>query len=136
MRPWLMKTFPALVLVLLLLSGGDVLGQEAPDLSPSGGTLAPEGTVIVATHDLNFANQFADRVLLLSEGKVVKAGRADEVLRPEVLEPVYSVGFEAVGDASGTKRWTQVPVARMRSASAFTPTVTRRSASNVAVRAC
>ena len=62
-------------------------------------------TVIVATHDLNFANQFADRVLLLSEGKVVKTGPPDEVLRPEVLQPVYSVGFEAVVSVCGTQRW-------------------------------
>ena len=44
---------------------------------------------LVVTHDLNLASQFATRVLLLERGRLVAEGTAAEVLRPEVLEPVY-----------------------------------------------
>lgn len=45
--------------------------------------------VLVVTHDLNLASQFATRVSLLDRGRVVATGSAREVLRREVLEPVY-----------------------------------------------
>jgi ABC-type cobalamin/Fe3+-siderophores transport system ATPase subunit len=48
-----------------------------------------ERSVLVVTHDVNLASQFADRVLLLAAGRVVAGGSAEEVLRREVLEPVY-----------------------------------------------
>ena len=44
---------------------------------------------LVVTHDLNLASQFATRIVLLSAGRVVAVGSAGEVLRREVLEPVY-----------------------------------------------
>jgi len=46
---------------------------------------------IVVTHDLNLASQFATRLALMQEGRVVASGSANEVLRREVLEPVYGV---------------------------------------------
>jgi iron complex transport system ATP-binding protein len=52
--------------------------------------LAARGhAVVVVTHELNLASQYADRVLLLREGRAVATGSVEEVLRPEVLEPVY-----------------------------------------------
>lgn len=45
--------------------------------------------VVVVTHDLNLASQFATRILLLAEGRVAAQGSADEVLCPAVLTPVY-----------------------------------------------
>ncbi len=45
--------------------------------------------VVVVTHDLNLASQFATRLCLLDAGRILCSGRPDEVLRPEVLEPVY-----------------------------------------------
>jgi iron complex transport system ATP-binding protein len=54
------------------------------------GTLSDAGrSAIVVTHDLNLASQFADRVALMDAGKLVAVGAPDEVLRPEVLAPVY-----------------------------------------------
>ncbi len=44
---------------------------------------------LVVTHDLNLASQFATRITLLCEGRVAATGTAEEVLCPEVLEPVY-----------------------------------------------
>jgi len=44
---------------------------------------------LLATHELALSPRFADRVLLLAEGRVRALGTPSEVLRPEVLEPVY-----------------------------------------------
>jgi iron complex transport system ATP-binding protein len=46
-------------------------------------------TVVVATHDLNLAGQFATRLVLLANGRIAADGSASEVLRPELLTPVY-----------------------------------------------
>jgi iron complex transport system ATP-binding protein len=44
---------------------------------------------LVVTHDLNLASQFATRLALLDRGRLVAQGAPEEILRPEVLEPVY-----------------------------------------------
>jgi iron complex transport system ATP-binding protein len=45
--------------------------------------------VLVVTHELNLAGQFATRLVVLDRGRVVASGAADEILRPAVLSPVY-----------------------------------------------
>lgn len=51
-------------------------------------------TTVIVLHDLNLAARYCDEVVLLEEGRVAAAGSADQVLRPEVLEPVYRIGVE------------------------------------------
>ena len=46
-------------------------------------------SALVVTHDLNLASQFATRICLMAEGRVVRDGAVRDVLRREVLEPVY-----------------------------------------------
>ena len=46
-------------------------------------------TAIVAIHDLNLASLYADEVMLLSGGELIRFGAKDTVLTPEFLEPVY-----------------------------------------------
>lgn len=55
-------------------------------------TLADAGTgVLAALHDLNLAAAYCDEVVLLSAGRVVAAGPPEQVLVPEVVDPVYGV---------------------------------------------
>jgi iron complex transport system ATP-binding protein len=44
---------------------------------------------LVVTHDLNLAGQYATRLVLLDEGRVVAKGSPAEVLVHDVLAPVY-----------------------------------------------
>ena len=46
-------------------------------------------TVILVSHDLNLVSQYCDRLILLDGGRVVRLGRPQEVIEPEVLETVY-----------------------------------------------
>lgn len=48
-------------------------------------------TVIAAIHDLNMAIQFFDRFILLSEGKVLAIGTAEEVITAEHIQTAYKI---------------------------------------------
>src|SRR5690606_32343354 len=48
-------------------------------------------TAVAALHDLNLAASACDHVVLLDAGRVVAEGPVTDVLRPDVLEPVYQV---------------------------------------------
>ena len=66
-------------------------------------------SALVITHDINLAAQFADVILLMKAGKVVKAGTTQDVLLPDLLREVFSV--DVLIDAhpiSGVPRVTPV----------------------------
>ncbi len=48
-------------------------------------------TAIAAIHDLNLAARYCDRLVLLSNGRVLTEGRPDEVLEPETIESAFGV---------------------------------------------
>lgn len=48
-------------------------------------------TVLVAMHDLNLASLYADRLVLLVEGRISASGRPAEVLTTEILQSAYQV---------------------------------------------
>ena len=48
-------------------------------------------TIIAAIHDLNLAARFFDRMLLLSSGRVLAAGTAEEVIAPGPIKTAYGV---------------------------------------------
>lgn len=58
-------------------------------------------TIVSTTHDLTLAGQFADRLLLLAEGKVVAEGRPAEVLTPSVIEQHYGAQVEILTQNGG-----------------------------------
>lgn len=45
--------------------------------------------VIAVLHDLNLAARYADRVALLSSGKMAACGSPEEVLRADLLTEIY-----------------------------------------------
>jgi iron complex transport system ATP-binding protein len=57
--------------------------------------------VLMASHELNVAAAFADRLVLLSNGTVAAQGTADAVLRPEVLEPIYGIAIARYQSEAG-----------------------------------
>nr|WP_208295046.1 ABC transporter ATP-binding protein [Glycomyces sp. NRRL B-16210] len=46
---------------------------------------------VAVLHDLNLAARYCDALVLLDRGRIAAAGTPDEVLRPEVIEPVYRI---------------------------------------------
>ena len=46
-------------------------------------------TVVVVLHDLNFAARHADHVIAMQGGKVIRSGAVGEVIREDVLRPLY-----------------------------------------------
>src|SRR5829696_9808287 len=46
---------------------------------------------LVVTHDINLAAQFADKILLMKQGRTVHSGSPAEVLRPEILRDVFEI---------------------------------------------
>jgi len=52
--------------------------------------------LLVASHDLNLAAAFADRLVLLQDGAIVAEGTPDVVLDPERIARVYGVRMERI----------------------------------------
>ncbi len=46
---------------------------------------------LIVTHDLNLAAQFADRIMLLKEGRLVASGPPGEVLTTSVLSDIFNL---------------------------------------------
>jgi len=49
-------------------------------------------TIIMASHDLNLASEFCDRLILLQKGGIYKIGSPGEVITRENIERVYGCG--------------------------------------------
>ena len=68
-----------------------------------------DASAVVVTHDLNLAAEFADRVLLLKDGRTMASGSPHEVLTPNLLREVFAL--QILVDAhpiSGAPRITPV----------------------------
>lgn len=59
--------------------------------------------VVLVDHDLALLSRSVDDVLLLDSGRLVAAGPADQVLVPELLQPVFGAGFAFASTADGNK---------------------------------
>ncbi len=59
---------------------------------------------LVVMHDLNVAAQFADRVVLMKAGRVVAAGRVDEVMTYGTLKETFDADlYCGVNDVNGSR---------------------------------
>lgn len=64
-------------------------------------------TVLLVTHGLDLAARFADRMLLLADGRVSAEGPPGDVMRSSVLEAIYRWPLAVAPDpATGTPRVT------------------------------
>jgi heme transport system ATP-binding protein len=73
----------------------DMAGQEG--VLSDAKMLAGEGTLVVAVlHDLNAAAYYADRLVLLADGKTVAVGSPRDVLTADVLTRVYGQRIRVV----------------------------------------
>jgi iron complex transport system ATP-binding protein len=61
-------------------------------------------TVIVVTHELGLAAEFADEIVLLRRGKCLRVGTPEEVYQRELLEQVFEVPLEIESGQTGRPR--------------------------------
>jgi iron complex transport system ATP-binding protein len=73
------------------------LFELASGLAHAGGPAA-----LVVTHHLNLAARYADRLVVLHRGRIAAAGRAEDVIQRDVLEPVFGWPVEIT-------RWQDAP---------------------------
>jgi iron complex transport system ATP-binding protein len=59
-------------------------------------------TVVSAMHDLTLAGMYADRLVLMHQGRCVAQGSAAEVLQPENLSKYYGVSARVHREPDGT----------------------------------
>jgi iron complex transport system ATP-binding protein len=60
-------------------------------------------TIVMVLHDLNQAARFADYIIALKDGKIVKAGNGDEVMTRDVLKQVFHIDAEIGRDPRTNK---------------------------------
>jgi iron complex transport system ATP-binding protein len=53
-----------------------------------------ERTIVMVLHDLNQAARFADYIIALKDGEIVKAGNCEDVINRDVLKKVFHIDAE------------------------------------------
>ncbi len=59
-------------------------------------------TVAIAIHDLNLASMFADKIVMMKNGKIFAVGKPKDVITPENVESVYDVKVKIL-DVNGVR---------------------------------
>jgi iron complex transport system ATP-binding protein len=60
-------------------------------------------TVVYATHDLNWAAAYSDRMLVMQQGVLALDAKPSEVMQPEVVRELF--GFDAEAVVMGGRNW-------------------------------
>ena len=81
-------------------------------------------TLLVTTHDLQFAWQVCDRVVLLQEGRVLADGPTEATLTPGHLHTLYGVRVDRMTHPDGTVSLVPASLVGDRSRRASTPGTT------------
>ena len=66
-------------------------------------------TVVVVTHELNLAAQYADQIVLLHRGKCLRVGPPSAVYQRELLEQVFQTPLTVESSPTGRPRVTILP---------------------------
>ena len=66
-------------------------------------------TVVVVTHELNLAGEYADQVVLLQKGKCLRVGAPASVYQRDLLEQVFRTQLTVETGASGRPRVSFLP---------------------------
>jgi iron complex transport system ATP-binding protein len=66
-------------------------------------------TVVVVTHELNLAAEYADQVVLLHKGKTLRVGSPATVYQRELLEQVFQTPLAVESSPAGRPRVTILP---------------------------
>jgi len=66
-------------------------------------------TVVVVTHELNLAGEYADQVVLLQRGKCLRVGAPASVYQRDLLEQVFQTQLTVETGASGRPRVSLLP---------------------------
>ena len=66
-------------------------------------------TVVVVTHELNLAGEYADQVVLLQKGKCLRVGPPVNVYQRDLLEQVFQTQLTVETGASGRPRVSILP---------------------------
>ncbi len=66
-------------------------------------------TVVVVTHELNLAAEYADQIVLLQRGKSLRVGPPSAVYQRELLEQVFQTPLSIESSPSGRPRVTILP---------------------------
>lgn len=57
--------------------------------------------VLIAMHDLNLAARHSDRLVMLSDGRLVAEGICEQVLAVEIIRKIYQIEVELLYSTSG-----------------------------------
>ena len=69
-------------------------------------------TIVVVTHELNLAGEYADQVVLLQRGKCLRVGPPASVYQRDLLEQVFQTQLTVETGASGRPRVNLLPGAQ------------------------
>lgn len=53
-------------------------------------------TVVTVLHDINFASWYADHIVAMRDGKVIRQGSPQEIVTPETLQEIYDMAIRVL----------------------------------------
>lgn len=59
-------------------------------------------TVVLVMHDINYTSCYTDYIAALKDGKLVKYGKKEDIIKKEILEEIYEIKFD-VREINGDK---------------------------------
>lgn len=48
-------------------------------------------TILLVSHDINFAAEICQKIILLNNGKIIKYGRPEEILNKKLIKSIYNI---------------------------------------------